>query len=609
MHFDSSTPHNMTENDAFNVPMDMGDRNAIFMDGMFSHMSSVSPAQPNSLDPNNQNQIMAEFPALPMLQGECTNNLHTGFTISNHVGHVDCDALIPGNPSLGRNTIIDNSLTSSCPISNTEALGRFMGGEPISAASLAILLAARCDPHDNLNELGTSAPSVNPLEILKTSISNDYSDALNSAFATSMNCGYDGILGGVNNKWDFDKCLASPELSGKVPGRTGFQPFQLMGNINPNGWISLDNANVSPDNPSGSSEFRNELSLSLATCQPSIIHGTSIPDQCSEISCSSVTHRSLNEMPFGSETSCNSKNLSLSFGSCRSVQVSQFLSGSRYLRVIQEILAEIASYSLENLDQINYPASGIGTGAKFSFSSSCLAGRGYTVMGSDGDDRFEVQMEPVVQGQDFEAKKKHLLALLQVVDERYNQCLDEIHTVISAFHAATELDPHLHARFALHSISSLYKNLKERISNQIITTGMYFNKGDDAREADKSFETSFIQKQWALQQLRSKDNQLWRPQRGLPERSVSVLRAWMFQNFLHPYPKDAEKHLLAVKSGLTRSQVSNWFINARVRLWKPMIEEMYAEMNRRKGRRSDEETDSNHRSLISIGSHRRFNMK
>jgi len=25
------------------------------------------------------------------------------------------------------------------------------------------------------------------------------------------------------------------------------------------------------------------------------------------------------------------------------------------------------------------------------------------------------------------------------------------------------------------------------------------------------------------------------------------------------------------------SQISNWFINARVRLWKPMIEEMYRE--------------------------------
>ena len=27
---------------------------------------------------------------------------------------------------------------------------------------------------------------------------------------------------------------------------------------------------------------------------------------------------------------------------------------------------------------------------------------------------------------------------------------------------------------------------------------------------------------------------IWRPQRGLPERSVTVLRAWLFEHFLHP---------------------------------------------------------------------------
>ncbi|KAL7604763.1 hypothetical protein Lser_V15G20476 [Lactuca serriola] len=67
----------------------------------------------------------------------------------------------------------------------------------------------------------------------------------------------------------------------------------------------------------------------------------------------------------------------------------------------------------------------------------------------------------------------------------------------------------------------------------------------------------------------------WRPQRGLPERSVNILRAWLFEHFLHPYPSDADKHLLARQTGLSRNQVSNWFINARVRLWKPMVEEMY----------------------------------
>jgi len=102
------------------------------------------------------------------------------------------------------------------------------------------------------------------------------------------------------------------------------------------------------------------------------------------------------------------------------------------------------------------------------------------------------------------------------------------------------------------------------------------------------------------------------------------------------YPKDAEKHLLAVKSGLTRSQVfiyysclsvalfkgeqsdilawlclqtqvSNWFINARVRLWKPMIEEMYAEMNKRKACRNEEGIQNNHGNRISM-SNQRFNV-
>jgi hypothetical protein len=119
------------------------------------------------------------------------------------------------------------------------------------------------------------------------------------------------------------------------------------------------------------------------------------------------------------------------------------------------------------------------------------------------------------------------------VDERYSQCLDEIHTVISAFHAATELDPQIHTRFSLQTISFLYKRLRERISNQILAMGAHLDSGDTI-ETEGSFGTSYLQKQWTLQQLKKNDHQLWRPQRGLPERSVSVLRAWMFQNFLHP---------------------------------------------------------------------------
>lgn len=38
----------------------------------------------------------------------------------------------------------------------------------------------------------------------------------------------------------------------------------------------------------------------------------------------------------------------------------------------------------------------------------------------------------------------------------------------------------------------------------------------------------------AFQQMSMMETHPWRPQRGLPERSVSVLRAWLFEHFLHP---------------------------------------------------------------------------
>lgn len=231
-------------------------------------------------------------------------------------------------------------------------------------------------------------------------------------------------------------------------------------------------------------------------------------------------------------TSCSSNSLSLNFNS-----TPPMLSGSRFLHAMQEILAEVAYYALQDFDQTSF-----GIDRDASFSSGRLM--------------FQSK-------RDIESKKKHLLSLLQMVyplfliistiscliiwtisclctsthlslywiqvDDQYNQCLDEIHTVVSAFHAVTELDPNLHARFALPTVTLMYRKLRERISSYILAMG---DKGE-TRE-DSSNEPSFNQKQWALQQLSKNENQLWRPQRGLPERSVSVLKAWMYQNFLHP---------------------------------------------------------------------------
>ena len=50
------------------------------------------------------------------------------------------------------------------------------------------------------------------------------------------------------------------------------------------------------------------------------------------------------------------------------------------------------------------------------------------------------------------------------------------------------------------------------------------------------------------------------------------MKAWLFEHFSHPYPSEDEKLALASRTGLTPTQIANWFINARVRIWRPMVD-------------------------------------
>ncbi|KAH7572464.1 hypothetical protein JRO89_XS04G0260800 [Xanthoceras sorbifolium] len=591
----TSKANYLMESDMFNAPVDIASQNSIVIDGMPNSLVGF-----NSIDLNHQNRALAGFPVFSALQGEPISGIQTDSR------NFDSNALIT---LLGRNAVRDASLGISCPIDNMNFQEQLDGGTPISSTCLANVLATRSGLQENQNNLAISVPSIYSLDVFRNYIADDCSNDLNSSYATSVNYGYDEVLSNLNDKWDLENSRAPPQFGGKTSLSTGFQQFSSTANLHPSEYISSNVADVTTDCLYGSPEYSNELSLSLATSQPAIIGGTNIPDQCSGISCSGATHHCLDTRRLCSEQgSCNNKELSLSFGRYGPAQFSEFISGSKYLHAIQEILVQIASYSLENRDEVSYLTGERRIGENMPLSSSSHAERGIPATDYDEsphvDSNCNVRMDPSLHRQSIEAKKTQLLTLLQVVDDRYNQCLDEIHTVVSAFHAATELNPQVHARFALQTVSFLYKNLRERISNQILAMGAYL-VSECPRGKERIFEDSFIKEQWALQQLKRKEHQIWRPQRGLPEKSVSVLRAWMFQNFLHPYPKDAEKHLLAVKSGLTRSQVSNWFINARVRLWKPMIEEMYREMNRRKARRNEEGSDSNNsRSRISINRQR-----
>ncbi|GAA0155939.1 homeodomain transcription factor [Lithospermum erythrorhizon] len=488
---------------------------------------------------------MTGFPLHPIFQGETMDGLLSGMQISDYYRGSYMNSV--QDMQFGRDVSQD-----------------FMtGGSQVTVAS-------RFDLYENEQKLGTSDTAIAyPLGVAEDTGSNDYSIATQS-IRNTLNCGYEGVPIDFSTRWDYNKIVDPTDLTGLVTRSTVLQSFQFTRNNTSNGWTSSENVSLSSGSPSASTpRFSNELSLTLATCQPSMLCRTGFLDQFSDISYSRISNHSLNNRHlFNEQTPCSIGDASSCLASNESAQLSQFFSGSSYLNVMQEILADFAHFSLHNLNKTSSPAIGTVTGA-----NGC-------VHPSNTDPRDRSSMKSTLRDCNVE-NRKQLLDLLQVVDDQYNRLVDEIHKVISAFYAVSELDPQIHARFALQTVSFLYKNLRERISNHILAMGVACVGSEGTARDEKSLEISCIQKQWGLQQLKRKDQHLWRPQRGLPERSVSVLRAWMFQNFLHPYPKDAEKDLLAMKSGLTRGQVSNWFINARVRLWKPLIEEMYAEMSRR----------------------------
>ncbi|KAL6660006.1 hypothetical protein ACP70R_002128 [Stipagrostis hirtigluma subsp. patula] len=181
--------------------------------------------------------------------------------------------------------------------------------------------------------------------------------------------------------------------------------------------------------------------------------------------------------------------------------------------------------------------------------------------------------------------KDKLYIMLEEVDRRYRRYCEQMRALAGGFEAvAGERAAAAYTALASRTISRHFRNLRDGIVAQLQATRKALGEKDVAVPGMTRGETprlrvldQCIRQHKAMTQPGMMESHPWRPQRGLPERAVTILRAWLFEHFLHPYPSDVDKHILARQTGLSRSQVSNWFINARVRLWKPMVEEMYVQ--------------------------------
>ncbi|CAN4082818.1 unnamed protein product [Withania somnifera] len=267
----------------------------------------------------------------------------------------------------------------------------------------------------------------------------------------------------------------------------------------------------------------------------------------------------------GSGVSSNIHQGHVGYGS--SLGVVNVLRNSKYAKAAQELLEEFCS---------------VGTG-KFKKNNDKAATT--NTSGGNNNESSSKEVPPLSAADRIEhqRRKVKLLCMLDEVERRYNHYCEQMQMVVNSFDLVMGFGAAVpYTALAQKAMSRHFRCLKDAIAAQLKqscellgekdagTSGL--TKGETPRL--KMLEQS-LRQQRAFHQMGMMEQEAWRPQRGLPERSVNTLRAWLFEHFLHPYPSDADKHLLARQTGLSRNQVSNWFINARVRLWKPMVEEMY----------------------------------
>ncbi|KAL6008097.1 hypothetical protein ACLOJK_033603 [Asimina triloba] len=264
------------------------------------------------------------------------------------------------------------------------------------------------------------------------------------------------------------------------------------------------------------------------------------------------------------------------------------ISNSKYLKAAQQLLDEVVNVhkalrqESDKRQSFHVSTTGGEETDGGSKGRSLPASSGMPGNPQESADNPSCDLSPA-ERQDLQNKMTKLLAMLDEVDKRYKQYYHQMQIVVSSFDVIAGCGAAKpYTALALETISRHFRCLRDAISNQIKEARKSLGEPDNSSGkaggiSRLRFVDQQLRQQRALQQIGMIQQHAWRPQRGLPESSVSILRAWLFEHFLHPYPKDSDKILLARQTGLTRNQVSNWFINARVRLWKPMVEEMYKE--------------------------------
>lgn len=375
----------------YSARLDMAGRNSTGIDEIARHLAPKPLIHCYSFDLNNQNHIINGIPVLAGEQGEPANDVHVEGCFLNPASIADSNSFVT---SQGKTIVGD----ASNQINNNDFQEHLVGGRPIASASLS---AARIGLQANLESSEALPYSMCSLEALGPYLFNNWQGTSNPLPATfgDHHHAYDELSS--IGKWNVNKILRAPEADG-----TEILAYSSIGSLVQNGWTSSNVANLA-NFAYNSPNCSNELSLSLA-------RSPQTTGQCSEMSCSGASH-SMNGTRSGLEqSSCSSKELCMRLGSNKHVQFSSAILGSRFLVGIQEILAQIATYSFENVEQINCSAAGVRAGGDK--SASAFTPKRTVENNQNANSMFGAHVEESpLEGLATESNKSQLLMLLQLV--------------------------------------------------------------------------------------------------------------------------------------------------------------------------------------------------
>lgn len=112
----------------------------------------------------------------------------------------------------------------------------------------------------------------------------------------------------------------------------------------------------------------------------------------------------------------------------------------------------------------------------------------------------------------------------------------------------------------IKELSDVKLNFQVHVSDEVakfeksleaLIDALSFNDNALSPSRDASFEST--------------DKRIYR-RLNYPKSVVSTLKGWLAGHFDDPYPSEHEKMMLCNSTGLTLTQLNNWFINARRRL-------------------------------------------